>query len=129
MDGQTVNDVAQMVLDFIREIGAAFMDTGFRIALQRVQFLGFKSIIIAGIFLVISIVAWKLGKKWWTYGKNKPDDLDYEEAEMFRFAGGFLYTLSVAVWIGIVVEILKALDYFLNPEWNAIMLIMNLIGG
>ena len=129
MDGQTAKDVAQMVLDFIREIGSAFMDTGFRIALQRVQFLAIKSIIIAVVFVVISILTWNLGKKWWKRGRNyKEYDMDYDEGEMLQFAAGFSYFLSVAVWIVVGVQTFKALDYFINPEWNAIMLIMNLIG-
>ncbi len=123
---QDVTEIVDLILNWLNTTGTEIAKAGFDIVVRRVMFLGIRETIIAGFGLlgiIIFAIATKKSMKW-----AKEYGLDHS------YSDGLEYLLPVSLICGIVVSFLifgsslvNAVDYFLNPQWHAIKLILGLV--
>ena len=126
-----INDLVAQILDFLTEIVEPLAAKGFELVIKRVYFLGVKDMIfgvIAGLVMIVFVKkCLNCAKYYLQHMRNEQPDTvfsqdDYENFTIV-FGGIGVISFMLCMW-----NIVNAIDYFINPEWNAIFLILKLMG-
>lgn len=120
----------QQILEYIKNTGELLVTSGFQLAVKRVLFLGVKSSVyslLTGILFFISVkYAIKFGKE--LRKDDKKHHLSRDEGDAYAVGMIVLMIFSGFMILISTYNVVNALDYFLNPEWNAIKLMIDLAG-
>ena len=123
---QDITEIVDLILNWLNTTGTEIAKAGFDIVVKRVMFLGIKEAIVTTFgllgIIIFSIATNKIFKWAYKYNEEHPRD------------GGLCFMLPAIFSTSIAISFLffangliNAIDYFLNPEWHAISLILGLI--
>ncbi len=123
---QDVTEIVNLILDWLNTTGTEIAKAGFDIVVKRVMFLGIKEAITSGFGLLGIIVFSIATNKSWKWAK------EYEHKSHDNEGLEYMLPIVFAIFIGVsflffAPNLVDAIDYFLNPEWHAISLILGLI--
>ena len=112
------SDQIQEILQYLINLGETMATGAYQLALQRTVFLGVQDLVwavVVAAVLVAAIRSWRKGQAMQREDKYS----DYEGYYVFGVVGMFFTPIILAYLVT------DALDLFLNPEWNAIKMILN----
>ncbi len=123
---QDITEIVDLILNWLNTTGAELANAGFDIVVKRVMFLGIKEAIIAGfgfIGIIVFSIATNKSYKWALKYEHKSYGSEGMQYMVPNIGGVFVFIS----FLFFAPNLVDAIDYFLNPEWHAISLILGLI--
>ena len=112
------SDQIQEVIQYLINLGETMATGAYQLALKRTVFLGISNLLWAVVVVAIFVMAIRS----WRKGQAMQKENKYSDYEGY-WVLGLLGIIFAPIIFGYLVT--SALDLFLNPEWNAIKMILN----
>ena len=115
------SDQIQEVIQYLINLGETMATGAYQLALKRTVFLGVRDLLWAIFFvgvLVASVCAVRKGEAL----NKKRNSYSGDDGDLYEICGWLIGLTSVPL---IFYLLGRAVDLFLNPEWNAIKMILD----
>ena len=113
----------QELIEYIKWLGEAAVHKGFELAMLEVRVRIFQQFVWLGVSLVALVVAALLAR---TAVRHAPASLYDDGAFPFWIGAGIAGLLG---GVGLAAAVSELISYVLNPEWRAIEIILQAVGG